>query len=405
MIYTLPTIRLYHAPFLLHRCIFYAQKGGLDIAKKRSDGRYAKQVVLGYRNGKPVRKTIYGKTLKELDKKYRDFMNDKESGRLIKNDKIKVKELLELWFTNTKVCELKPQSLGNLKSQIKGVNYYIGDKLAKDIQRSDIEQIRAELIEEDHIDKYNKALGIIRAVFNYAIECGFVLNNPTLGMKRISIKRNTRALTDEERLLFEKTDLNEFERCFTSLLLYSGLRRSEALALSDSDIHFDEGYINVNKTLVLSKASTSPEIIQDMPKSDSGIRKIPISHYLYPILFNYCQNRTGLLFLSEEGNPLGSSTFRKRWQSMLQKLEAVNGKPIAEDITPHIFRHTYTSDLVKAGMDIKTAQYLLGHADAKTTLNVYTHFGYNDIKINKLDDYYKTLAVKMQSRQKNPGTA
>lgn len=305
------------------------------MAKKRSDGRYAKQVVLGYRNGKPVRKTIYGKTLKELDKKYRDFMNDKESGRLIKNDKIKFKELLELWFTNTKVGELKPQSLGNLKSQIKGVNYYIGDKLAKDIQRSDIEQIRAELIEEDHIDKYNKALGIIRAVFNYAIECGFVLNNPTLGMKRISIKRNTRALTDEERLLFEKTDLNEFERCFTSLLLYSGLRRSEALALFDSDIHFDEGYINVNKTLVLSKASTSPEIIQDMPKSDSGIRKIPISHYLYPILFNYCQNRTGLLFLSEEGNPLGSSTFRKRWQSMLQKLEAVNGKPIAEDITPH----------------------------------------------------------------------
>ena len=161
------------------------------MAKKRSDGRYAKQVVLGYRNGKPVRKTIYGKTLKELDKKYRDFMNDKESGRLIKNDKIKFKELLELWFTNTKVGELKPQSLGNLKSQIKGVNYYIGDKLAKDIQRSDIEQIRAELIEEDHIDKYNKALGIIRAVFNYAIECGFVLNNPTLGMKRISIKRNT----------------------------------------------------------------------------------------------------------------------------------------------------------------------------------------------------------------------
>lgn len=57
-------------------------------------------------------------------------------------------------------------------------------------------------------------------------------------------------------------------------------------------------------------------------------------------------------------------------------------------------------------MDIKTAQYLLGHADAKTTLNVYTHFGYNDIKINKLDDYYKTLAVKMQSRQKeNPESA
>lgn len=136
-----------------------------------------------------------------------------------------------------------------------------------------------------------------------------------------------------KRLLFEKTDLNEFERCFTSLLLYSGLRRSEALALFDSDIHFDEGYINVNKTLVLSKASTSPEIIQDMPKSDSGIRKIPISHYLYPILFNYCQNRTGLLFYQKKGTPLAVQHLENVWQSMLQKLEAVNGKPIAEDIT------------------------------------------------------------------------
>ncbi|WP_374972255.1 tyrosine-type recombinase/integrase [Blautia producta] len=63
----------------------------------------------------------------------------------------------------------------------------------------------------------------------------------------------------------------------------------------------------------------------------------------------------------------------------------------------------FPSDLVKAGMDIKTAQYLLGHADAKTTLNVYTHFGYNDIKINNLDDYYKLLQSKCnQDKKKTP---
>ncbi|SUY52601.1 tyrosine-type recombinase/integrase [Lacrimispora sphenoides] len=68
---------------------------------------------------------------------------------------------------------------------------------------------------------------------------------------------------------------------------------------------------------------------------------------------------------------------------------------LANDITPHIFRHTYASDLYKAGVDIKQAQYLLGHPDIRTTLGTYTHLGYADIEIDKLETYYD--AVKMQS--------
>jgi site-specific recombinase XerD len=51
--------------------------------------------------------------------------------------------------------------------------------------------------------------------------------------------------------------------------------------------------------------------------------------------------------------------------------------------------------LYKAGVDIKQAQYLLGHDDIKTTLDTYTHFGYADVQVEKLEDYYN--AVKMQS--------
>ncbi|WP_404820243.1 tyrosine-type recombinase/integrase [Lacrimispora sp. HJ-01] len=58
----------------------------------------------------------------------------------------------------------------------------------------------------------------------------------------------------------------------------------------------------------------------------------------------------------------------------------------------------YASDLYKAGVDIKQAQYLLGHDDIKTTLDTYTHFGYVDVKVDKLEAYYD--AVKMQSNNK-----
>lgn len=368
-------------------------------AKKRADGRYAKQIVTGYKDGKPVRKTLYGKTLKELDKKYREFMNKKENGTLIENEKMTFFALSELWLVNTKLGELKDQSYNNLKSQIRGLNAYIGDMCVKDIKKSHIEQIRAKLIEEKKIDKYNKALGNARAIFDYAIDSNMILKNPTAGMKRLTNKTNKRALTDQERQLFETAPLTPFEKTFTMLLLYTGMRRSEALALNISDINFKQGYITVNKTLVLSKPSTSDEILQDNTKTSAGTRKIPISSKLSPILKEYCKDRTGILFLSEYGNYIGTSTFTKRWNIMMKKLQEFADFELADDITPHIFRHTYASDLYKAGVDIKTAQYLLGHKDIKTTLDIYTHFGYVDVKIDKLEDYYKQYAVKMQSEE------
>ncbi|WP_460641027.1 tyrosine-type recombinase/integrase [Lacrimispora brassicae] len=68
---------------------------------------------------------------------------------------------------------------------------------------------------------------------------------------------------------------------------------------------------------------------------------------------------------------------------------------LAEEITPHTFRHTHACDLHKSGTDIKQAQYLLGHDDIKTTLDTYTHFGYMVVKVDKLESYYNT--AKMQS--------
>ncbi len=57
------------------------------------------------------------------------------------------------------------------------------------------------------------------------------------------------------------------------------------------------------------------------------------------------------------------------------------------DITPHVCRHTYCSNMAKSGMNPKTLQYLMGHADIGTTLNVYTHVNFEDAKaqIEKLN--------------------
>lgn len=362
--------------------------------KKRKDGRYAKQVTVGLKNGKPVRKTIYGETLKELDKKYRDFMSLKDKGIILQEENITFRELSELWLTNEKVGRIKDQSITIIKSQLKSINAYIGDMKVKDLKQSHIEGIRKAFIENGKLNRYNQCLITIRAIIKYAVRKDILTRDITEGLLKVKQEpKAKRALTSAERLLLSKADFNQFERCFVNLLLYTGLRKSEALALDISDIDFNHKKINVCKTLVTSKKVK--DCLQDYTKTKAGKRQVPIPTPLLPILKEYVSGRSGILFPSRSGGYIGNGSMCNHWSNILKKLQAASKTPLADDITAHTFRHTYASDLYKAGVDIKQAQYLLGHDDIKTTLDTYTHFGFKDVKVDKLESYYD--AVKMQS--------
>lgn len=367
--------------------------------KKRKDGRYTKQVTVGIRNGKPIRKTIYGKTQKELDKNYRDFMSLKDKGIILQEENITFRELSDLWLTNKKIGNVREQSLNTIKRQLKVINTNIGDMKVKDLRESHIESIRGNMLEAGTIEQYNIYLTRIKSIIKYAVNKSIVPRDITSGMEAVKNENKAikRALTREELNLIEKAELNPMERCFISVLLYTGLRRNEALALNVEDVDFAKGMINVSKTLIASKNVAN--CLQEYTKTSSGIRKVPIPKPLTPILKDYTAGKSGILFTTNKGGYIPSGgAFQYRWNKILAKLQAVSNTPLAADITPHIFRHTYASDLYKAGVDIKQAQYVLGHSDIRTTLGVYTHFGYADIEINKLENYYN--AVKMQSTDK-----
>ena len=63
-------------------------------------------------------------------------------------------------------------------------------------------------------------------------------------------------------------------------------------------------------------------------------------------------------------------------------------------VTPHICRHTYCTNMAKTGISAKTLQYLMGHSDIEITMNVYTHFGYDEV----LDDLKRSGTVKKTRR-------
>ena len=72
------------------------------------------------------------------------------------------------------------------------------------------------------------------------------------------------------------------------------------------------------------------------------------------------------------------------------------------NITPHVCRHTYCSNMAKSGMNPKTLQYLMGHSDISVTMNVYTHIGFNDAEeeLKRMEEFRKAQAEVEQKKKK-----
>ena len=368
--------------------------------KKRADGRYAKQITIGYSpEGKQIKKTVYGKTIKELEKNYRDFIELREKGIIISDNRMTFAELAELWITNTKVGAVRDQTITNIRSQVCCLNKHIGHLKVKDITVATLEAYRAAQIEAGKIDQYNKSITMMRSIFDYGIEKDVIVRNAAASLKRISYSglKTKRRMADLERTYIDCSTLTDQERCLLYMLLYTGMRKSELLALSRNDIDFRKGVITVSKTLVSSKKKE--DVLQELPKTDAGLRMIPISAQLMPVLKAYTSSKLGILFEAQQGGYYSSSGFFKYWKAICKKIATETGEPVAEDFTPHLFRHTYASDLYRAGVDVKSAQYLVGHSDIKTTLDTYTHFEGEDVSISKLEEYYSKSQSKINISQ------
>ena len=87
----------------------------------------------------------------------------------------------------------------------------------------------------------------------------------------------------------------------------------------------------------------------------------------------------GFLYLSEAGKPLVAFQWAKKFEYAVLHNNRIYKKELPK-ITSHICRHTYCSNMIKAGVNPKVVQYLMGHSDIGVTLNVYTHLGLIDAK-------------------------
>ena len=237
--------------------------------------------------------------------------------------------------------------------------------------------------------------GVLNPAFRMAVDDDLIRKNP-FGFELASVVVNdsvTReAITREEERKFLKfiQDDSHFCRYYEGIyiLFKTGLRISEFCGLTVSDVDFENHSINIDHQL--QKRAKTGYYIEDT-KTTCGERTLPMSADVEECFRKIIAKRnppkvepivdgvTGFLYFDKDGSICYSLHWEHYFKHALDKYNGIYKVQLPK-ITPHVCRHTYCSNMAKSGMNPKTLQYLMGHADIGVTPNTYTHVNFEDAK-------------------------
>lgn len=245
--------------------------------------------------------------------------------------------------------------------------------------------------------------GVVKPAFQMACNEDVIRKNPfdfkiTDVVPNNSKKRE--ALTEDEQIEWLSFIKNDKTYCkyydeFV-VLLNTGMRVSEFCGLTSKDLDFNNRKINVDHQLVRER---NGKYYVEKTKTQAGCRFIPMTNEVFQSLKRIIENRpklkiepfvdgyTGFILVDKNGNPKIALHIENeiRWSLKKYKKLFPNKPPII--VTPHVLRHTFCTNMINAGMDAKKLQYLMGHSDVSTTLNIYTHMGYEKASEQMLKIY------------------
>lgn len=235
--------------------------------------------------------------------------------------------------------------------------------------------------------------GVVRPAFQMAFDDDLIRKNPfafELATVVVNDSMTREAITrDQERKLLKFiAEDKHFKQYYDGIyiLFHTGLRISEFVGLTLSDIDFENMKINVDHQL---QRVTRVGYIIEPTKISSGTRQIPMTQEVADCFRRVIENRkkpkveimmdgySGFLFLDKNGKPMVALHWEKYMKHICQKYNKIY-KVQMPSVTPHVCRHTFCSNMAKSGMNPKTLQYIMGHSDIGVTLNTYTHLNFED---------------------------
>lgn len=381
-----------------------------SIAFYSSRNCYRGQLTIGVdENGKPKRKSFYGKTKKEVKEKMETYKLLNPINKAAINE-YTVATWFNYWLWNIKKRDIKPKTFERYESIYR--NYIKGSEIANiPLYKFKLNNLQAYY---NRLSDNGKSPSIIKTINEKlkssmidAEKNGYIEKNYCQLVNLPKEKRKEKKIevfsVDQQNDFLEIIKGHEFEILFL-LALGTGLRRGELLALRWSDIDFENKTINVDSNIqqayIFEDEETKRlEKIEQEPKTVNSFRTVPIPSKVLDKLQEHKQKQEQYKLAFQERyidndfvicDKYGKALDVKRPTRMFYSIQKKMGIPEDEKIKFHGLRKTYATRLFEKEVPPKTVQMLLGHSEISITLDIYTQVMENKKveAIEKIDDIF-----------------
>ena len=388
---------------------------GAGSIRQRADGLWEARFVAGHDpgTGKPIRKSVYGRTQKEVRQKLAQSVAAVDNADYFEPSKMTLSQWLDIWiadYFNDKKYQTAKTYKSNVKNHIKPS---LGATKLSQLQPHTIQRFYNELlaaggkvprrdnagkiVKKDGVVVYDPAPlsaktvrnihGTLTKALSVAVDIGYLRHNPAdrVTLPRVE-KHELETLNDDLVKAFLSAAAADPLEIALKVILFTGLRESEALGLTWDCVDFKAGSIKISKQLLKRKKEDGGTIVVNYTKSDKK-RVLKPAPFVMDLLSRQWKEQTikrvktgeawegwqssaereaGLVFTTDTGKYVSQSSIRYHFKKVAKQI----GIP---DYRVHDLRHTFAVLSLQNGDDIKTVQDNLGHATAAFTLDVYGH--------------------------------
>ena len=335
--------------------------------------------------------TVYAPSLNELRQKEEDISNAIKKGLDYSKGEVTANELIQQYLALKQ--DVRPQTMQTYQYVANTISKYaISHQKINTIKMSQAKLWVLELSKDGYsCAMINQLRNLVKASFQMACEEDVLSKNPfdfQLSMvKNNSTKRES--LSDEDQIkvtnFFRTQSAHPYLYDIFIILLGTGLRVSELCGLTINDLDFSNRKIHVNKQVIKSKHG---QTFISIPKTKSGIRDIPMTVDVENSFHSLLNQRkivkqepvidgvSGFILLNRRGNIMLEKDIEKYFRRTMARFNEANNPDSPVCLTPHVLRHTFCTNLIQKNINIKSLQYLMGHANVNITLNLYSHTNY-----------------------------
>lgn len=354
------------------------------MSGKKKNYAYKRASFMGMLpDGTPKQFIFTGKTQKEANAKRDKAKAEYDAGLLTVNNRTTFARWFEEWMEIYKIPNVQASTAKEIRGYFERTFLpAIGPIRLCDLRSIHIQKCLNSLQgkSESYIKKH---LVYIRECLNAAPEGSFRFDPlKNLSMPQGKEKKTHRALTPEERELFLAAIKKHHRGPFFAFIYACGGRPQEARALKIFDVDLAGRRVKIHSAV--ESRTTRKE---KAPKTKAGVRTAIIPEWYLPMLTEAVKEAAAkgsvYVFPNSKGQIICPNIMYRGWKSLCREMDILAGAEtyrnkiivhaIDQDLEPYDLRHDFCTRLCENGVDLKTAQYLMGHSSVSITANIYTH--------------------------------